>query len=196
MQNSLLDFHRPETPGQWLVFLAAMGIILSSPAGTRAFFKELHKYLDEKQNGGEGKYETAQLSQALYYLKKRKIIKIVEMSNGETRIELTERGRKRKIQYDIENLKMSGTVPWDGKWRMLMFDIPEQKKAAREALREKLKDLGFIQFQRSVWIYPYSCQDEIDFITEYFSIAQYVNLITVKMEVDKPLRLKFKLKKL
>ena len=191
--SNLLNFHKPETPGQWLVFIAAMGIILSSPAGTRAFFKELNKYLEEERGSRGKKYKATQLSQALYYLKKRKIIKIVEMSNGETRIELTEKGRRKKIQYDLERLKIPSGDPWDGKWRVLMFDIPESKRTARETLRRKLKDLGFIQFQRSVWIYPYPCQDEIDFVTEYFSVAEYVNLITAKMENDKPLRAKFKL---
>ena len=97
------------------------------------------------------------------------------------------------MQFDLENLKISNRGPWDKKWRLIMFDIPESKKSAREALRNKLKDLGFIQFQRSIWLYPYSCKDEIDFITEYFSVAKYINLITVKIEDDKPLRAKFKL---
>jgi len=193
MSNSRLDFYKPETPAQWIIFFAAMGIILSSPAGTRTFFKELHKYLNEKQGNKGKKYGTAQLSQALYYLKKRKIIKVKKMNNGETRIELTEKGHKRKIQYDLEQLKIRAEASWDGRWRMLMFDIPERKKTAREALREKLKSQGFIQFQRSVWLYPYPCQDEIDFITEYFSVAEYVNLITVKIENDRPLRTKFHL---
>ena len=193
MSNSHLDFHKPKTPGQWLIFLAAMGIILSSPAGTRGFFKELNKYLDEERGGKNKEYKTAELSRALYYLKKRKIIKVKKMSSGETCIELTEKGERRKIQYDLERLRISSEGPWDKKWRILMFDIPESKKAAREALRNKLKDMGFIQFQRSVWLDPYSCKDEIDFITEYFSIAEYANLITVKIENDKPLRDKFKL---
>lgn len=193
MPNSLLDFHEPKTPGQWLIFLAAIGFTCTSPAGTRAFFKELHKYLDEKQKTGAKKYETTQLSQSLYYLKKRKMIKVKKLNNGETRIELTERGRKRKMQYDFENLKIKNVESWDGKWRIIMFDIPEEKRQARDSLRHKLANLGFEQFQRSVWIYPYPCQDEIDFVSEYYKIGEYINLITVRMEDDKPLRAKFKL---
>ncbi len=74
-----------------------------------------------------------------------------------------------------------------------MFDIPENRKSARESIRNKLKELGFTQFQKSVWLYPYPCEAEIDFITEYYSVAKYVNLITVKIENDKPLRVKFNL---
>ena len=188
----MLDFDRPKTPIQWLIFLAATGIILSSPAGTRAFLKEVNKYISQRQQKKGKQYEATQLSQALYYLKKRKVIKVREV-NGKTVIKLTEKGNRRKLEYDIEHLRISNDVPWDGKWRMVMFDIPEDKKVAREALRRKLKDLGFAQFQKSVWLYPYPCEEEIDFVTEFFSIAMYVNLITVKIESDRPLRAEFKL---
>ena len=190
--KDMLDFEKPETLTQWLIFLAAIGITLSSPAGTRAFIKELNKYIFEEQGERGKQYESQQLSQALYHLKKRKAVRVRKV-DGKTLIELTEKGKKRKLEYDIERLRVPGQVRWDGKWRMVMFDISEDKKVAREALRGKLRQLGFVQFQKSVWIYPYPCEDEIDFITEFFSIAKYVNLITVKIEKDKPLRAKFNL---
>ena len=97
------------------------------------------------------------------------------------------------MQYDVENLRISNQAKWDGKWRILMFDIPEKEKGAREALRNKIKELGLIQFQKSVWLYPYPCENEIDFIAEYYQIGKYINLITVKIESDKPLRAQFEL---
>ena len=188
----MLNFDRPRTPVQWLIFLAATGIILSSPVGTRTFLKEVKKHISEQQRKKEREYEARQLSQALYYLKKRKIIKI-ESINGKTLIRLTESGKKRGLEYDVERLLIQRQAHWDGMWRMVMFDIPEDKKVAREALREKLKDMGFLRFQKSVWIYPYTCDEEIDFLSEYFLVASYVNLITVRIENDKPLRAEFKL---
>ena len=187
----MLSFHKPETLGKWIIFLAAIGISLSSPAGTRRFLSELEKYLSD-QRGGQNKYNSHDLSQALYYLKKRQIIKIEE-SNGKTVIKLTEKGKKRKLQYDFDNMKISKQDKWDKKWRFIMFDIPEEKRFARESFRNKLKDLGFYQFQKSVWIYPYPCEDEVDFIAENFSIGQYINLIIVQIMDDKPLRDHFKL---
>ncbi|KKT82545.1 MAG: hypothetical protein A3B99_00690 [Candidatus Yanofskybacteria bacterium RIFCSPHIGHO2_02_FULL_44_12b] len=44
---------------------------------------------------------------------------------------------------------------WDGKWRMVFFDIPEHKRRHRDYLRKALKLIGFKEFQRSIWIYPY-----------------------------------------
>lgn len=188
----MLDFEKPRTPTQWLIFLAAVGITLSSPVGTRAFLKELKRHISDEQGKGDKKYETVQLSQALYRLKKRKAVAIKEV-NGKTVIRLTERGKRRKLEYDIEYLKVPKQIKWDGKWRMAMFDIPEDKKVARETLRRKLVQLGFAQFQKSVWVYPYPCENEIDFITEFYSIAKYVNLITVVIDNDKPLRTRFNL---
>lgn len=191
-KNNFLNFHKPETLGQWIVFLAAIGITLSSPAGTVRFLRELEKYLLDYHGKSKLKYTNHDLSQALYYLKKREIINIEE-ADGKTVIHLTEKGKKRKLQYDFNNMKISKQDKWDKKWRFVMFDIPEEKKFARESFRNKLRDLGFYQFQKSVWIYPYPCDDEVDFIAENFSIGQYVNLILVQMDDDKPLRDYFKL---
>jgi hypothetical protein len=181
------NFDKPKTIFQWLIFLAAIGFSLSSPIGTRKFFRELNKYLDKKFKEENNLLNSKDLSSALYYLKKRNLISTKE-KDGKTIIFLTEKGKKRKLQYDLNNMKMIKLKIWDKKWRLLMFDIPENKKLAREALRDKLKDLGFSQFQKSVWVYPYSCENEIDFITEYFSIGQYITLLTVQIADDKPLR--------
>ena len=60
------------------------------------------------------------------------------------------------------------------------FDIPERFKKAREALRNKLRELGFAKLQESVFIYPYECENEINFIVEVFLIRPFVRLIRAK----------------
>ena len=62
----------------------------------------------------------------------------------------------------------------DGKLRIIIFDIPEKFRWGRDALRKKLKELGFCEFQKSVFVFPYDCKDEIDFIIEFFNIRKYV----------------------
>jgi len=44
--------------------------------------------------------------------------------------------------------------PWDKKWRLVAFDIPEKERVLRKKIRSALFDLGLRQFQRSVWISP------------------------------------------
>ncbi|MEK7149658.1 MAG: CRISPR-associated endonuclease Cas2 [Patescibacteria group bacterium] len=184
--KNIFNFNKPKTPTEWLIFIAATGVALSSPSGTRTFLKELNKYLNNKFSDNY-QIKPGQLSKALHDLKKRKIIEIKDTGNN-TRILLTEKGKKKKLEYDLDKIKISNSEKWDGKWRFLMFDIPESKKNAREAFREKLKQLGFFQFQKSVWVYPYQCQDEIDFISEVFEIAVYITILTVRIDDDKPLR--------
>ena len=52
----------------------------------------------------------------------------------------------------------------------VIFDIPEKKKPAREALREKLKDLGMKKLQHSIWITPFPCEKEINLIKTVFNL--------------------------
>ena len=56
---------------------------------------------------------------------------------------------------------------------MVIFDIPEKKKKAREALRQKLKDLNMVKLQDSIWVTPYPCEDEIAFIKSIFNLSDY-----------------------
>ncbi|MDP3963301.1 MAG: hypothetical protein Q8Q39_02270 [bacterium] len=44
---------------------------------------------------------------------------------------------------------------WDGKWRILVFDVPEKRKKERRLLRYELFASGFRKMQRSVWISPH-----------------------------------------
>ena len=140
----MLDFEKPTTPTQWIIFLAAIGITLSSPAGTRAFLGELRKHILDKQGEENKQYKTAQLSQALYHLKKRKAV-ILEEVNGKTVIKLTEKGKKRKLKYDIERLRIPKHVRWDGKWRIVSFDVPGDYSPERNRLRGLLKEFDFYQ---------------------------------------------------
>jgi phenylacetic acid degradation operon negative regulatory protein len=47
------------------------------------------------------------------------------------------------------------TPIWDGKWRIVLLDLPETRKDEREALRYLLKKAGFICLKNSVWISPF-----------------------------------------
>src|SRR3989344_3679849 len=95
-------------------------------------------------------------------------------NDGSAIITLTELGRKYALRYKIDELAIPTSALWDKKWRMVVFDIPERKKRGREALRNKLSELGFLQLQKSVWIFPYPCKDIIDFVVEVFELRQYV----------------------
>ena len=72
---------------------------------------------------------------------------------------------------------------------MVIFDVPEYKRSGRDDLREKLKELGFYELQKSVWICPYNCKNQIDFIIELFGLREYVRFAVVD-SIDNELYLK------
>jgi phenylacetic acid degradation operon negative regulatory protein len=43
---------------------------------------------------------------------------------------------------------------WDGKWRMVVFDLPEKQRGLRNELRKQLRTARFGGLQGSVWISP------------------------------------------
>lgn len=96
-----------------------------------------------------------------------------EEDNGSIRILLTEKGKLRALNLQLENLKTK-KQKWDGKWRMVAFDIPEKYKRGRDALRYRLKNIGFRELQKSVFVFPYDCEKEMSSLVDLFKLKQYV----------------------
>lgn len=110
---------------------------------------------------------------------KNRIVDYRENKEGVVEIKLTKDGQEKVLKYQIDEMKVKKPAKWDKKWRVVVFDIPEKRKKDREALRNKLRDLKFKELQKSVFISPYECEDEIDFITEVFGIRQHVLFMRV-----------------
>jgi len=122
------------------------------------------------------KYTTKQLRQSLYKLKKNKLIGISSEGN-KTVVKLTKNGRERLLKYRLEDMRMVKPKKWDKKWRLVIFDIPENLKVNRTVFSRKLRELGFVALQKSVWVWPFECEDEIDFLKTIFEISPYVRIV-------------------
>lgn len=120
----------------------------------------------EKVKKEELRYELRKLYQS-------RLVKRTENLDGSTTIILTDKGKLKALTYRFDEMKIDNK-DWDGKWRLIGFDVPEKVRWGRDALRDKIKKLGFYEFQKSVFVYPYDCKDEIDFIIEFFKIRKYV----------------------
>ena len=129
------------------------------------------------------------LRTAIKNLHKSKLVDYKENTDGTVKIILTKVGRSRILKYDLDKIEIKKPSHWDKLWRLVVFDIPEDKNLGRKALAAKLKELGFYPMQKSVFIHPYECKNEIDFITEMFELAPYVRFLRVK-DVDIELDLK------
>jgi DNA-binding transcriptional regulator PaaX len=167
-----------------LRYLALGGVLtlaMLSPVGGHKVLKGLLKQL---------KYKIDQLRFSAYYLKKRGLIEFVKEDGKGVTMKITDNGRKYLKTFDIENMTLNKPAQWDKKWRLVIFDVPEKHKNAREALRRKLKDLDFVRLQDSVWVTPYPCDDEIRFIREVFNIPFNVDVIVVNNLKHHEIRLK------
>ena len=118
-------------------------------------------------------YKPKTVYKTLKRLEKQRIVEIREKGDKAI-ITITEKGKKRLLKYNIDNIKIKIPKKWDKKWRIVSFDIPERQKNAREALRRKLKELDFFPLQKSLFIFPYPCKNEVDFIVEIFQIENFV----------------------
>ena len=77
--------------------------------------------------------------------------------------------------------------PWDKKWRLVVFDVVEKNKKAREMIRRILKQMGFFQFQKSVFINPFRCEKEIKYLREVLGVPhaiKYLRADKVENEVE------------
>lgn len=115
---------------------------------------------------------------------------IVEKSaKSHVQISLSPQGQKWATRYKIEQMEILKPPKWDGWWHIIIFDIPEGQKKARDAFARTLKKLGFYQLQKSVFVYPYECHKELDIITKFFEIKPHINRITAQ-KIDKDIELK------
>ena len=119
-----------------------------------------------------------------------------ENSDGTKTILLTEQGKKRALTFNERTLTIPVPKEWNALWHGVFYDIPEKFKLQRHAFREKLRDLGFFPWQKSVFVHPYPCRDEIDFIVELLEVRPYVRYgVLTYLTNEAELLLHFKLKK-
>lgn len=111
----------------------------------------------------------------------------VVLEDGKAR--LTQKGEKFAALMGEGKLVPKKPKTWDGKWRVLIFDIPERRKRTREQIRRTLLALGFKHLQDSVWVYPYDCEDLVTLLKADFRIGKdLLYMIVDKIEYDFSLR--------
>lgn len=123
--------------------------------------------------------ERRKIMRALDKMKERKLV-ITYEKDGLDVVEITESGKKKILSYNLENIKIIRPKKWDGYWRVIIFDIPEKNKKARRVLSLKLNDMEFFPLQKSVFVCPFECDNEIGFVAEFFGVRKYIKRILAK----------------
>src|SRR3989344_1400032 len=116
---------------------------------------------------------------------------VFERKDGKNFARITEAGR-RAFAFEAQRTGLYPRRRWDKRWRIVMFDVPERRRAVRAKLRTAMKSLGFVRLQDSAWVYPYDCEDLIALLKAELKIGfSALYLVVEHIENDKYLREEF-----
>lgn len=116
-----------------------------------------------------------EMRRVVSYMKSNNLLE----GNYEHGLRLTKKGQQRLAKSKIDTIKIEIMLKWDGHWRLVIYDIPESQKQGRNALVSKLTKLGFYQLQRSAWIHPFPCREEITELATYYGVNSYVGYLEI-----------------
>jgi len=122
-------------------------------------------------------------------LRKHNLI-IGERKGKKIFFELTDEGRAKASKIKLK-LEMTKRTSWDGKWRIIIFDVPEKIRGKRDLLRKELIGFGFMQLQKSAWAYPYPLSQEFLDLWEEAGILRYCIIIEASRIVNNQLLKEF-----
>ena len=169
-----------------VLLLLLGGVALSvnlSAMGSYKIFKSLRK--DWK------KIDNKNLGRTLSRLTNEKLLNEVAQPDGSFKLTLTKQGEKQARLLDLlgRSIHFKEQNTWDKKWRIVLFDIPEDYHAFRDVFREHLRALSFYKLQHSVFLTPYPCEKELAQLIHLYGAEHYVRIITA-IRIDNEDRIK------
>jgi len=155
--------------------------------------KEIIKILKEVKRLN---VEEKKIERSLKSLEKNEIINLEEKDN-QVFVYLKDKNNPTVMKYSIKALLdfKQKNKRWNGKWFLVFFDVPEIQKNKRNYLRNFLIKIGFYQYQKSVYIFPYECEKEVTLIKKIVEGAKYMKyIIAEKIEDESSIKTFFNLK--
>lgn len=98
---------------------------------------------------------------------------------GEIVYKPTEKGKNVIVLASLYRIPIT-KKKWDGWWRLVIFDIPEQKRNTRDAYRKRLLNLGFGKLQQSVWISPNDLLNKAEQLAERLGLLDCIYILKTK----------------
>jgi CRISPR-associated endonuclease Cas2 len=170
-----------------IIYTAGVLSVIAVAPNIFSVIKQLEGSRNRKKNL---KYS---INESFGRLKEKGLIEIVEI-NGKKVAHVTKKGESSLDFLDKHNFKLKIPKRWDGRWRVVIFDIKESRSKIRFLLRKTLSQIGFVRLQNSVWLYPYDCEDIISLLKADFKIGKDVlYMIVEKLQNDWHLRKTFHL---
>lgn len=107
-------------------------------------------------------------------LRRLRVQGLIEYVNEEDiLVKLTDEGKSQALRKKINHLENNE----DGKWRIVAFDIPQTHTLTRNIFRRRLKEFGFTQLQKSIWISKTTCTDLLREYIKDLGLKKWVSVL-------------------
>jgi DNA-binding transcriptional regulator PaaX len=160
------------------ILLALLGgVALGFSSDPRQYYRNLRLLRSEWR-----KVNQQAFTRSIRRLSKEKLLEEKRLPNSSFKLVLTARGKREAKILDLLGNSINFKKPkrWDGKWRLVLFDVPEKDRIFRDILREHLRNLKFLKLQHSVFVSPYPFEKPISKLVEIYSARPYVRIVTAE----------------
>ncbi|PJE69268.1 hypothetical protein COU96_00625 [Candidatus Shapirobacteria bacterium CG10_big_fil_rev_8_21_14_0_10_38_14] len=154
---------------------------VNSAAGFMFKAPTMRNWLPGEENPIFKKYKKEkgrrEFNNLIYYLKRRGYLKVKNLESRHGMI-ITKLGISKALRASFKLGKAKKRK--DGKWAMLIFDIPQKHRKSRDLLRSILLNLGYELFQQSVWVTPYDVSEKTEKLLQTHSLDRYVKIFLIE----------------
>lgn len=174
-------FEKKYAPVGAVLKLVAAGVFVTASIAIPNLPLALKPFLDKKRKDEYEvwkRFNIPYLKRTLTRLEKQKLVQISN-KNGMQIIKITDNGKKKILKFALDELAVEKPKIWDGKWRLVSYDIPKPLHKLRAILREYLNAWGFYPIHESVYLHAYPCEKQVAFLREYLGIGEFVRILKV-----------------
>ena len=120
---------------------------------------------------------TKDLVKSIYYLKRYKYVQLAQ-EGDEFIMKVTKKGEDKIRRMNFKTLQVPRTARFFKHWWFVLADVPSKPyRHQADLFREKLKQMDFYPLQRTVWVFPFNPIDQVEFISVYYGIEQFVTVL-------------------
>ncbi len=166
------------------ILLALLGgVALGCSSNPRQYYRNLRLIRNEWR-----KINQQAFTRSIRRLSDEKLLEEKRLPNGSFKLVLTAKGKREAKILSLLGSSINFKKPkrWDGKWRLVLFDIPEKDRLFRDILREHLRTLKFLKLQHSVFISPHPFEKPIQELVSLYSAQPYVRVVTATRIDNEP----------
>lgn len=155
---------------------ACLTSIAFAPGLARLLPKE--KRYSEYDDPEWQKFNKSLLNRELKRLKQQNDI-LIYYKNNIPFFKLTDTGSKKAIKHQLSEWTQNPIKKWDGRWRLIIYDIPNDKKEKREEIRRILLRMNLLQLQKSVYLTPFPVEQHIEKLREAFAVGDNLKVLII-----------------